>query len=1075
MAKTLAIVLLGVDKLSPVLKKSADNADRLGDSLQRVSKAPAIAGGLMAGAGAATALGAALAPAAAALGALPALQASVKAGALTARVGLMGMGEAMSAVAEGDAKALEESLQKLSPEARKFVKETAGMRGELDGVRKSVQDRMFDGLADQIKPVAGNLLPTAKRGMEGVASAMNGAAKEAAAFGQTPLAKGVLAQVFGTTEKVIRSATGTVQPFLGAVARLVQLGTPLAQRMAQWAINGVKAGAAFVNSERGATFLANALERAEDRLGQLGRIAKNVTTAVTGMFSQGNATGLNLLGTIESLTAKWSAWANSAQGQAQVAQTLTLLGDAARALASALPLLLGPLGAIVSLIGSLPAPMQSAAAQGLALAVVVGTLGGKLMTVGRVGVTAALGVTQFVGGLAGGPAALAANASGAARAGAALRSFSAAALLAKAQTVATTAAQWVAATASKAWAGAIWLVNAAMRANPLGIVITVIMALVGAVVLAYQKSETFRNIVQTAWRGIQTAVAYAWNNVIKPAFFALHGFVTGTLAPAAMWFWNSIIKPAWKGISFAIDVAWGIIKIIFAAFKFYLEKVVAPVVSWLWRNIIQPAWKGISFAIDVAWGIIKIIFAAFKFYLEKVVAPVVTWLWKNIISPAWNAIKSVISVVWNSGIKPVFENVKKGVELVGKAFESAKNFIGRVWDKVRDLAMKPIRFVVETVYTKGIKGVWDRVAKFVGADPLPAAPAFAAGGPVRQGTTSKADDVLAKLSRGEFVVNSAAVRRNAGLIDYVNRRGKNKDVLKEMSLAGDPGGVLPGFAEGGIVGWIKSWASKAKNFFEDGLAKALDGVIGPINGLIDRTLGTSGLGGLIGGVPKKALAGIRGWLMDRKDKLEGGGPGAQGAVRAARRQIGVPYSWGGGGLHGPTRGIQQGANITGFDCSSLMRYAWYQSTKKVMPRTTYTQWPWLDKVSTPRPGDLGFPHMGHVFMNSGNGKIIEAPYTGARVREVPMRGARWGRPPASFSRADSGTAVLEPGMNGVYNGTGAREPLVRPDLVNGVTIKELHVHVPLGADEVQTGRAVLKAIQAAVKRDGKAGVKAIMP
>lgn len=1060
MAKTLAIVLLGVDKLSPVFKKAAANSDRLADSLERVSKAPALAGGLMAGAGAATALGAALAPTAAALGALPALQASVKAGALTAKVGLLGMGDAMSAVAEGDAAALEEALKKLSPEARKFVKETAGMRGELKGVQQAVQNKMFEGLAGELKPVAGNLLPTTRRGMLGVAGALNGAAKEATAFSQTPMAKGVLATVFGTTEKVIRSATGTVQPFLGAVARLVQLGTPLAQRMAEWAINGVKAGAAFVNSERGATFLSNTMQKAGDRLAQLGRIAGNITGAVVGMFSRGNATGLDLLGTIESLTSRWEGWANSVGGQAAMAQTFTLMGDAARALAAALPLLLGPLAAAVSLIGSLPAPLQSAATQGLALAVVAGALGPKILGIGRVGLTAATGMLQFAGGLIRGSAALGANASMAARAGAAIRGFSA--------TLMASAA------ATKIVAAATWLWNAALRANPIGIVITVLMALVGAVVLAYNKSETFRNIVQAAWRGIQAAVAYAWNNVIKPAFMALHGFVTGTLAPAAIWLWKNVLSPAWTGISFVIKVAWGIIKIIFAAFEMFLRKVIAPAVSWLWKNVIVPAWNGIKAAISAAWnGIILPIFKAIDTVLRRVVAPVVLWLWRNVITPAWNGIKTAISVVWNNGIKPVFENVKKGVELVGKAFESAKNFIGRVWDKVRDLAMKPVRFIVETVYTKGIKGVWDKVAKFVGADPLPAAPRFATGGPVTQGTTSKADDVLARLSRGEFVVNSAATRRNAGLIDYVNRRGKNKDVLKELSLAGDPGGVLPGFAEGGIVGWVKGWASKAKNFFTGGLAKALDAVMGPISGLIDRTLGTTGIGGMIGGVPKRFMANIRAWLMDRKDKLEGGG--GQGAVKAARSQLGVPYSWGGGGLHGPTRGIEQGANTVGFDCSSLMRYAWYQHTKKVMPRTTYTQWPWLDKVSTPKPGDLGFPHMGHVFMMSGPGKIIEAPYTGARVREVGMRSAKWGRPPASFTRADNGSTVLEPGMNSVYNGLGRREPLVDPSLAGGTVIKELHVHVEYGADEVQAGRKILKSIQAAVRRDGKAGVKAILP
>ena len=38
-------------------------------------------------------------------------------------------------------------------------------------------------------------------------------------------------------------------------------------------------------------------------------------------------------------------------------------------------------------------------------------------------------------------------------------------------------------------------------------------------------------------------------------------------------------------------------------------------------------------------------------------------------------------------------------------------------------------------------------------------------------------------------------------------------------------------------------------------------------------------------------------------------------------QLGVPYSWGGGNANGPSRGIDQGANTVGFDCSGLMLYA----------------------------------------------------------------------------------------------------------------------------------------------------------
>lgn len=119
--------------------------------------------------------------------------------------------------------------------------------------------------------------------------------------------------------------------------------------------------------------------------------------------------------------------------------------------------------------------------------------------------------------------------------------------------------------------------------------------------------------------------------------------------------------------------------------------------------------------------------------------------------------------------------------------------------------------------------------------------------------------------------------------------------------------------------------------------------------------------------------------------------GKPGAVAAARRWIGTPYSWGGGNPDGPTTGIGRGAGTVGFDCSSLVQNAWAAMGVKI-PRTTYLQIKIgtgipANNMSAWRPGDLVFPHTGHVQMYIGNGKVIEAPYTGARVRVTNVRGA----------------------------------------------------------------------------------------
>ena len=56
------------------------------------------------------------------------------------------------------------------------------------------------------------------------------------------------------------------------------------------------------------------------------------------------------------------------------------------------------------------------------------------------------------------------------------------------------------AAATKAWSVAQWLLNVALTANPIGLVVAGIALLVGGLILAYQKSETFRGIVDGLWQ-----------------------------------------------------------------------------------------------------------------------------------------------------------------------------------------------------------------------------------------------------------------------------------------------------------------------------------------------------------------------------------------------------------------------------------------------------------------------------------------------------------------------------------------------------------------------------------------------
>jgi gamma-D-glutamyl-L-lysine dipeptidyl-peptidase len=103
-------------------------------------------------------------------------------------------------------------------------------------------------------------------------------------------------------------------------------------------------------------------------------------------------------------------------------------------------------------------------------------------------------------------------------------------------------------------------------------------------------------------------------------------------------------------------------------------------------------------------------------------------------------------------------------------------------------------------------------------------------------------------------------------------------------------------------------------------------------------------------------------------------------VAQARLFLGLPYLWGG------TSGF-------GYDCSGLV-YSVYARFGVMLPRNAADQ----KRATTPillsraRPGDLLFfagPHgtgeVVHVAIYAGEGLMVDAPYTGGVIEEIPMR------------------------------------------------------------------------------------------
>ncbi len=80
--------------------------------------------------------------------------------------------------------------------------------------------------------------------------------------------------------------------------------------------------------------------------------------------------------------------------------------------------------------------------------------------------------------------------------------------------IATSVAMGVVTVATGAWTAAQWLLNVALNANPLGLIVVAIALFVGALVLAWRNSETFRNVVTGAFNAVKSAAISAKDGII---------------------------------------------------------------------------------------------------------------------------------------------------------------------------------------------------------------------------------------------------------------------------------------------------------------------------------------------------------------------------------------------------------------------------------------------------------------------------------------------------------------------------------------------------------------------------------
>lgn len=497
-------------------------------------------------------------------------------------------------------------------------------------------------------------------------------------------------------------------------------------------------------------------------------------------------------------------------------------------------------------------------------------------------------------------------------------------------------AVWV---VTKLWTLAMIAFNLVMAANPITLIIIGIVALVAAVIYAYKNFEWFRTVVDTVWSALKTGALFVWNSVLKPVFAAIWGALQAVGA-AASWLWNTVLSPVFSFIGAAARILATIVLTILIAPLVIGFKALAAVGMWLWEHALGPVFGWIGAKAKWLWE--KAIGPAFRaigavavWLWKNVFSPVfgwigdkAVWLWEKKIKPAWTLIKIGMGLLgdkikelwknnvqpvfgwigdkgkwlWDKALKPAFDLIKKGIKAVGNSFEDAKDFIGKAWSKVQDIAKKPVRFIIDKVYNAGIVPTWNKIAGAFGAPKIKTmqTEGWARGGVLPgYSTYRQGDDQLVPMRRGEGVYVSEAMR------DPYERARLHS--VNKAAMQGKPLSQFQGFAKGGIFDWVKGAASKTVDlastgvsWLKDGIkASATAGLNSVVRPLLDKIAGSKSLyRDMISGIPKKMISSIIDFSGKADTKLGSagiGGGGFKSGLQWARTQNGKAYQWGGNG------------------------------------------------------------------------------------------------------------------------------------------------------------------------------------
>lgn len=241
------------------------------------------------------------------------------------------------------------------------------------------------------------------------------------------------------------------------------------------------------------------------------------------------------------------------------------------------------------------------------------------------------------------------------------------------------------------------LLNGTMKLNPIGIVITLIGALVAAFLYLWNTSEEFRNFWIGVWDAVKAAVQpladWVMANVITPLVSKFQEFQT-------------LFAGLWDAIVANVTSAWEQIAPIVQAGMQVIQTIIGAVMP-----VIQAAWDG-------AWGLISSVFTAIWDNISNTVNTVM-----GVIQGIIQVVTGIISGDWNavwSGIKQIFESIVNGIlqaganvfnaltSIISSVLTGIYNVWASIWNSVLSVASS-IWNAISSNIGGVVNGIWNNI------------------------------------------------------------------------------------------------------------------------------------------------------------------------------------------------------------------------------------------------------------------------------------------------------------------------------------------------------------------------------